>query len=74
MRKITISMEGLALYRSRDNQQAVEEGVKKSPVVKKPDEILDNYNYVFGEIVRILALALVIIGLQLILHLGNITF
>jgi len=73
-RKIAISEEGLAVYRSRGNGGTSEAEIQKPSTLQKAIITHENYNYIPKEIIRILALASLIIGLQLILRLSNITF
>ena len=73
-RKIAISEEGLAVYRSRDNDGASEAEIQKPQTAQEAVITQENYNYIPKEIIRILALASLIIGLQLILRLRNIIF
>jgi len=73
-RKIAISEEGLAVYRSRGNDDTSEAEIQKPQTAQEAVITQENYNYIPKEIIRILALASLIIGLQLILRLSNITF
>ncbi|OGD88287.1 hypothetical protein A3J17_05315 [Candidatus Curtissbacteria bacterium RIFCSPLOWO2_02_FULL_40_11] len=73
-RRITLSEEGLALYKSGNTIYEGKEENQKPTTVKKTFESSKNYTFVSGEILRILALASLIIGLQFFLRLSNITF
>lgn len=72
-KRVEISQEGLAIYRSSDKIQIDQfEAPKSTP--EKRDFSGQSYSYVKGELTRILILALIIIGLQVTLKIINITF
>lgn len=72
-KRVEISQEGLAIYRGSDSAQITESGLQGSPLVK-PHLDVNDYSYVSFELAKILMIASLIIGLQLILKLSNITF
>lgn len=72
-RRITISAEGLATYGSPGKlADAVDKPVEKNEPLSHDADI--SYKYVSSDIVKTVLFALAIIGLQLIIKLGNITF
>lgn len=71
-RKVSISAEGLAQYSSSNQDNFVsEKKVEKKPIFSSP-KIGEGYSYVKKDMLNILALSLLIIGLQIILFISNI--
>ena len=75
-RRITISQQGLAVYESYQSRDKVEDSSIQEVEIKtkKVTQDVGNYNYVKGEIVKISALASIIIGLQVALRISHIAF